>query len=132
MILTSYLLDTHALIFWFSKENVSQEYIDFLDEQNELENLYVSSISFWETALLVKKKRIELEDVNAWRIGLIENSSIKLIRPSAREMIESTNLPDYHKDPFDRLLIVQALTNNCLFVTKDKIIQQYNLKTFWI
>jgi len=56
MILTSYLLDTHALIFWFSKENVSQEYIDFLDEQNELENLYVSSISFWETALLVKKE----------------------------------------------------------------------------
>jgi PIN domain nuclease of toxin-antitoxin system len=132
MILTSYLLDTHALIFWFSKENVSQEYIDFLDEQNELENLYVSSISFWETALLVKKKRIELKDVNAWRISLIENSNIKLIRPSAREMIESTNLPDYHKDPFDRLLIVQALTNNCLFVTKDKIIQQYNLKTFWI
>jgi len=130
--LTSYLLDTHALIFWFSKENVSQEYIDFLDEQNELENLYVSSISFWETALLVKKKRIELKDVNAWRISLIENSNIKLIRPSAREMIESTNLPDYHKDPFDRLLIVQALTNNCLFVTKDKIIQQYNLKTFWI
>ena len=132
MILTSYLLDTHALIFWFSKENVSQEYIDFLDEQNELENLYVSSISFWETALLVKKKRIELKDVNAWRISLIENSNIKLIRPSAREMIESTNLPDYHKDPFDRLLSVQALTNNCLFVTKDKIIQQYNLKTFWI
>lgn len=132
MILTSYLLDTHALIFWFSKENVSQEYIDFLDEQNELENLYVSSISFWETALLVKKKRIELKDVNAWRISLIENSNIKLIRPSAREMIESTNLPDYHKDSFDRLLIVQALTNNCLFVTKDKIIQQYNLKTFWI
>ncbi|MBT3177403.1 MAG: type II toxin-antitoxin system VapC family toxin [Desulfobacula sp.] len=130
--MTSYLLDTHALIFWFSKENVSQEYIDFLDEQNELENLYVSSISFWETALLVKKKRIELKDVNAWRISLIENSNIKLIRPSAREMIESTNLPDYHKDPFDRLLIVQALTNNCLFVTKDKIIQQYNLKTFWI
>ncbi|MBU0462753.1 MAG: type II toxin-antitoxin system VapC family toxin, partial [Proteobacteria bacterium] len=102
--MTSYLLDTHALIFWFSKENVSQEYIDFLDEQNELENLYVSSISFWETALLVKKKRIELKDVNAWRISLIENSNIKLIRPSAREMIESTNLPDYHKDPFDRLL----------------------------
>lgn len=130
--MTSYLLDTHALIFWFSKENVSQEYIDFLDEQNELENLYVSSISFWETALLVKKKRIELKDVDAWRISLIENSNIKLIRPSAREMIESTNLPDYHKDPFDRLLIVQALTNKCLFVTKDKIIQQYNLKTFWI
>jgi len=78
------------------------------------------------------RKRIELKDVDAWRISLIENSNIKLIRPSAREMIESTNLPDYHKDPFDRLLIVQALTNKCLFVTKDKIIQQYNLKTFWI
>ncbi len=130
--MNGYLLDTHALIFWFNKENVSQQYVDFLDEQNELENLYVSSISFWETALLVKKQRIELEDVDAWRISLIENSNIKIINPTAREMIESVNLPDFHKDPFDRLLIIQALTNNYFFVTKDKTIQQYNVKIFWI
>lgn len=130
--MNGYLLDTHALIFWFNKENVSQQYVDFLDEQNELENLYVSSISFWETALLVKKQRIELEDVDAWRISLIENSNIKIINPTAREMIESVNLPDFHKDPFDRLLITQAVTNNYFFVTKDKTIQQYNVKIFWI
>ena len=130
--MNGYLLDTHALIFWFNKENVSQQYVDFLDEQNELENLYVSSISFWETALLVKKQRIELEDVDAWRISLIENSNIKIINPTAQEMIESVNLPDFHKDPFDRLLITQAVTNNYFFVTKDKTIQQYNVKIFWI
>ncbi len=132
VILNGYLLDTHALIFWFNKENVSQEYIDFIDEQNELENLYISSISFWETAFLIKKKRIELENVDVWRISLIENANIKLINPTAREMIESVNLPDFHKDPFDRLLIAQAVTNNYFFVTKDKTIQQYNVKTFWI
>ncbi len=130
--MNGYLLDTHALIFWFNKENVSCEYVDFLDEQNELENLYVSSISFWETALLVKKKRIELEDVDAWRISLIETSNIRLIDPTAGEMIGSVNLPDFHKDPFDRLLIAQAIKNNFFFVTKDKTIQQYDVKTFWI
>lgn len=128
----NYLLDTHALIFWASKENASDEYIDFLDEQNELDHLFASSISFWEIALLVKKKRIELDDVEAWRVGLIDDSNIKILNPTALEMIESVNLPDFHKDPFDRLLIAQAVNNNCLFVTKDEIIQQYDVRTFWM
>lgn len=47
-------------------------------------------------------------------------------------MIESTLLPDYHKDPFDRLLIAQAMSNNALLVTKDKTISRYTIETFWM
>ncbi|MCA1795657.1 MAG: hypothetical protein LC660_17630 [Desulfobacteraceae bacterium] len=60
------------------------------------------------------------------------HSQIKTMVPSAEEMIESVNLPDLHNDPFDRLLIAQAKNNNCLLVTKDKIIKQYDIKTFWV
>lgn len=127
-----YLLDTHALIFWFIKENMSDELISFLDELNEAENLFISPISFWEIALLVKKGRIEIDDVNTWRISLVKNSQIMLMNPGAAEMIESVSLPDLHKDPFDRLLIAQALNNNCSLVTKDEIIKQYAVKTFWM
>nr|WP_320193506.1 type II toxin-antitoxin system VapC family toxin [uncultured Desulfobacter sp.] len=73
-----------------------------------------------------------LDDVNAWRISLVKNSQIMLKNPDAAEMIESVSLPDLHKDPFDRLLIAQALNNNCSLVTKDEIIKRYNVKTFWI
>ncbi len=41
-------------------------------------------------------------------------------------MIGFVNLPDFHKDPFDRLLIAQAVKNNFFFVTKDKTIQCKN------
>jgi len=132
VIVNNYLLDTHALIFWFNKENMSSEFISFLDKQNEKNTLFVSPISFWEIALLIKKKRIEMEDPAGWQSNLMVHSQIKTMVPSAGEMIESVNLPDLHNDPFDRLLIAQAKNNNCLLVTKDKIIKQYDVKTFWV
>lgn len=128
----NYLLDTHALLFWFNKENVSDEFVRFFDDQNELERLFISSISFWEIALLVKKCKIELDNVETWRINVLENSNIKMINPSASEMIDSVNLPDIHKDPFDRLLIVQANVSDLFLVTKDEIIKQYKVKNFWL
>lgn len=127
-----YLLDTHALVFWFNKENVSDEFIDFFDDQMDLGALAVSSISFWEIALLVKKGRIELDDVEAWRIQIVDHTHITVITPTASEMIESVLLPDHHKDPFDRLLIVQAKKNGATLVTKDEHITKYAVKTFWL
>lgn len=127
-----YLLDTHALIFWFNREHVSNEFIDFFDDQKDSGNLAVSSISFWEIALLVKKGRIELEDVAAWRIQLIDYTHITEITPTASEMVESVYLPDHHKDPFDRLLIVQAKKNHAVLVTRDEHIAKYEVKTIWI
>ncbi len=94
--------------------------------------MFASSISFWEAALLAKKKKIQINDVHDWKTGLMENTNIKIMDPSASDMIDSTLLPDYHKDPFDRLLIVQALRHKALFVTKDQAMVDYSVKTFWI
>ncbi len=127
-----YLFDTHALIFWSSKQWVSKDFIDFFDSQTLKGNVFASSISFWEAALLAKKKKIQINDVHDWKTGLMENTNIKIMDPSASDMIDSTLLPDYHKDPFDRLLIVQALRHKALFVTKDQAMVDYSVKTFWI
>ena len=128
----TFLFDTHSLIFWDSKQSVSKEYINFFDKQDQLGNLYVSSILFWEITLLVKKGKFEIEDVNAWKTELLNNTNLCLIEPSATEMINSTLLPDYHKDPFDRLLIAQANHRNLSIVTKDQRIQKYDVSVFWI
>ena len=128
----AYLMDTHALLFWANKENVSDEFVDFFDAQNDSGNLAVSSISFWEIALLAKKGRIELDDVEAWRTRLLEHAHITEVSPTASDMIESVNLPEHHKDPFDRLLVVQAVNNNSFLVTRDDLITKYKVETFWI
>lgn len=128
----TYLFDTHSLVFWDNKEAVSEDYVKFFDKQDQKGNIYVSSISFWEIALLVQKGRIEIKDIHAWKNELLSNTNIHLIDPSATELIDSTLLPDHHKDPFDRVLITQANNKNLLFVTKDQAIQEYNVSVFWI
>jgi len=127
-----YLLDTHALIFWSSKEWVSRDFLDFFDLETAKGNVFASSISFWEAALLSKKKKVKIRNVQEWKSGLLENTHIRIINPSASDMIDSTLLPDHHKDPFDRLLIVQATRRKAFLVTKDTAILNYSVKTFWL
>lgn len=128
----AYLFDTHALIFWHNKSGVTDDFIQFFDRKERQGMLYISSISFWEIGLLVKSGRMEIEDLNAWKNELLTNANVHLIDPSAEEMIDSTLLPDLHKDPFDRLLIAQAKHHNLLLVTKDQRIQQYDVPVFWL
>jgi len=128
----SYLFDTHALIFWCTKESVSDDYIIFFDKQEQKGNIFVSSVSFWEIALLAKIGKIEIRDIHAWKNEILNNTNIELLDPTASEMIDSTLLPDHHKDPFDRLLIAQAYRHKLLLVTKDIHIQKYSIQTFWI
>ncbi|MCP4417632.1 MAG: type II toxin-antitoxin system VapC family toxin [Chloroflexi bacterium] len=128
----TYLFDTHALIFWANKTSVSEEFIRFFDEQVEQSTLYVSSISFWEIAFLVQKGRLAIPDIHAWKNELLNHTNIRLINPSASEMIDSTLLPNHHKDPFDRLFIVQANHNNHILVTQDQKIQEYDVTHIWV
>lgn len=132
MIAPRYLLDTHALIFWAQSTHISAQFSAFLDEQQRLGRLYVSSISFWEAALLAKKGRIELADVHAWKNDLLTHTNLHLIDPSATDMIDSVSLPDHHKDPFDRLLIAQANRRELLLVTKDGGFSKYGVSIFWM
>lgn len=127
-----YLFDTHALLFWNLKEAVSDEFIAFFDEQTDMGNVLVSSVSFWEIALLAKKGKIAIHDVGKWKTELTENTGIRIIDPNASEMIDSVLLPDIHKDPFDRLLVVQANQYNAKLVTRDRFIREYAVSVFWL
>ncbi|MDM8568001.1 type II toxin-antitoxin system VapC family toxin [Thiotrichales bacterium HSG1] len=92
----------------------------------------VSNFSFWEIALLVKKGKLELNDIFTWKAEILKKTHLQLISPSSDELIQSTQLPDYHKDPFDRVLITQANWHHAKLVTKDTIIPKYDVETFWI
>jgi PIN domain nuclease of toxin-antitoxin system len=127
-----YLLDTHALLYWYAHYEVSKEFIAFFDKQVSLGQLYTSSICIWETALLVQKGRIVIShDMETWRNVLLE-SGIHLLDPTSIEMIDSVQLPRHHKDPVDRLLIAQAISHSLILVTRDQAIQAYNAAQFWM
>lgn len=128
----AYLFDTHALVFWNNREAVSTKFITFFDDQAHKGRLLVSTISFWEIALLVKKGKVALSDVHAWKNEIVAYTNIQLVGPSASEMIDSTQLPDHHKDPFDRLLIAQANQNGFIIVTRDSRFRDYEVETLWM
>lgn len=71
-----YLLDTHALIFWSIKEDISADLVQFWDDQDQRGNLLVSSISFWEIALLVKKGKLQLSNIHEWKEEILKNTHV--------------------------------------------------------
>ncbi|ETX08459.1 type II toxin-antitoxin system VapC family toxin [Candidatus Entotheonella palauensis] len=127
-----YLFDTHALIFWSNKSSVSAEFIKFFDEQDRQGTLFVSSITFWEIAFLVQKRKLDLADIHAWKNELFHHTNLHLIDPSAADMIDSTMLPPHHQDSFDRLLITQTHRNGLILVTRDVEIQKYEVSRIWL
>lgn len=129
---SGYLFDTHALIFWVNKREVSAKFIQFFDEQNRQGARYGSAISFWEIALLVQKGRLALPDLHRWQEDLLRHTSLRLLEPSVKEMIDSTLLPPLHEDPFDRMLMAQAVEHGLIFVTQDGAIQKYSIAQIWL
>ena len=103
--------------------------VAFLDEENEV---YLSSVSTWEIAIKHKLGKLTLPDppdrfIPNQRsrhqidpLPLDEISTLQLIR-----------LPELHKDPFDRMLICQAIANGAVIVTPDQQIAQYPIRSLW-
>jgi len=125
-------MDTHALIFWVEREEVSPDFIEFFDLQGKKGKVLISSASIWEIALLKKKGRLDIENLHQWKDDILSHSPVEILEPTPADMIDSTLLPDHHKDPFDRLFIAQAINNNAILVTRDRTISQYPVETFWM
>ncbi len=129
------VLDTHTWIWFISKPEVlSKQATKALSAAVEEKSVLISSISAWEVALLVIKKRLTLSlDVTDW-IAKSENLPfIQFIAVSNSIAIKSVNLPQpLHPDPADRIIIATALSTGAPLVTKDKKLLHYpHVKTIW-
>ena len=118
------LLDTHLLL-WAAlfPERLPKKASRLM---NELGNtLYFSTVSIWEISIKLTRPREDLEiDVRQWRSGLLDNGYQELTINSLHAM-SVRDLPDIHKDPFDRLLLAQAMREDLTLVTADEILASY-------
>jgi PIN domain nuclease of toxin-antitoxin system len=129
------VLDTHAWIWFISNPDLlSKRAKKAVNTALEDKSILISSISAWELALLVTKKRIKLTlDVTDW---IAKSESLPFIQsvPVTNSIaVKSVNLPlPLHPDPADRIIIATALSVGAPLVTKDKKLLGYApVRTIW-
>jgi PIN domain nuclease of toxin-antitoxin system len=95
-------------------------------------DVYLSSVSTWEMALKCGIGRLHLpEPVDRFVIGMRERHEICSLEPAEEATLQVTKLPDLHHDPFDRMLVCQAIVHGLTLITPDRLIQQYPVRTDW-
>jgi PIN domain nuclease of toxin-antitoxin system len=121
-----YLLDTHIFIWaMVSPDKLSKQVQKLL--LNTDNTIFVSAISLWEISIKFSLGNLQLNNLMPSElIFLCEEMGFKLINLHAKETATFYNLKvQYHKDPFDRMLIWQALKNNFVMISDDKNVKKY-------
>jgi PIN domain nuclease of toxin-antitoxin system len=116
------LLDTHIYLWWLADSPALPASARKMIETAE--KVYISSASLWESAI---KSGIGKLDVNQEELvaGILESGFTELPVRS-EHTVALLRLENHHKDPFDRMLIAQALSEPLHFLTADSILTRYS------
>lgn len=125
------LLDTHILLWAISDDSRLSEMARSLIE-NEENEIYYSILSIWEVELKQIAHPESMFVTAQELVGYCEKSGFYPVQIKEQHIFELSRLKrdanaPQHKDPFDRLLICQALTENMMLITHDKLIPQYEV-----
>lgn len=125
------LLDTVAFIFLAENDaELSQSARDLI--HNPANELYLSAVSAWEIAIKYSLGRLELkvppeEYVPEQR----HRHRIEPLPISEGDALQVGKLPNLHRDPFDRLILAQAIVHDMAVVTNDSLMQRYAVPIVW-
>ena len=125
------LLDTHTLLWWLS-ENPSLPASARKLIANKNNDVLVSAASAWEIATKVRLGKLPIAIDLAHDFGAyLERERFDILAVSVEHGIRAGLLPGPHKDPFDRMLIAQALAENLAIVSNDVVFDGYGVKRAW-
>lgn len=127
-----YLVDTHALI-WMREGNPRMNRAKwqpvFFNKDNEI---FFSHVSLWEIAIKRSLGKLNLEGSLAdFEHGLRVEYGFSPLPLDVSHFTRLETLPHHHGDPFDRLLIAQAIETGAIAVTDDATWKKYKVKTRW-
>ena len=119
-----YLLDTHLLLWAASQpERLSKKTVELLSEPTS--GVMFSSASVWEVAIKSNLGRRDFQvDARLFRRGLLENGYAEL-PIETDHTLAILDLPDLHKDPFDRIQVAQARVEGLVLLTTDPVVADY-------
>ena len=125
------LLDTHAFLWLITDDDQLSENArqTFLNPEN---SLFFSAASFWEICIKKSLGKISLKD--GWFQTIQKEMGINTIQWIPIEMThcaEVTGLPFHHRDPFDRMLIAQAIVEEMKLLSRDSHLSDYAIELIW-
>lgn len=118
-----YLLDTHIFLWSLDEiKRLTKEVTKILKDPKK--RIFVSVATAWEISIKHKKGKLPLETTleECFRKTTFEILEIKL-----PHILQLENLPIYHKDPFDRMLVAQAIVEKLTIITEDEKIKKYDV-----
>jgi PIN domain nuclease of toxin-antitoxin system len=122
------LLDTHVWVHYINATpGLRIETIRAIDTARISGSVFVSVISIWEIALLVRLRRLALHtSVSQWADQALALPGVSLLSFTPQIAIDSVDLPDpMHKDPSDRILVASARVERLTLITRDRDILSY-------
>ena len=127
----SYLLDTHAFIWW-AGEPARLSSLAVTLCSNPAHTLLLSIASVWEMQIKFQLGKLHLALPLAEIIkNQQQTNQLEILPVSLAHIWGLAKLPDYHKDPFDRLLIAQAITEGLTLISHDANIARYPVQVAW-
>ena len=121
------LLDTHVLV-WLDEGNprLGKAALQTINEALATGQLGVATISFWEVAMLIEKQRLTMQPGLAdWRFELLQAGLLEIPLDGATA-IRAAQLPLFHGDPADRMIVATAIEITATLMTADEKILSWN------
>ena len=125
------LLDTHAFLWWISDDRrLSDRAREIIgDGRNEL---YFSAASGWEISIKVGLGRLDApESLDRFIADQLSRNAIQALPIYLRHALHTRTLPDHHRDPFDRILVSQAVLEETPLLSADPQISRYPVEVVW-
>jgi len=125
---SAHLLDTSTLLWALgSPERLSRAARERVDEGENV----VSVASYWEVVIKTQKGLASITDLPSWWRRATGLAGARTLSIRASHVSALSALPLLHKDPFDRILIAQAIAEGLPFLTSDPQVVAYDVRTIW-
>jgi PIN domain nuclease of toxin-antitoxin system len=127
--MSDFLLDTHTFI-WLSEndQNLPNPLKDIIDTAD---SVYLSVVSLWEIAIKVNLGKLSLQRSYQTIESELKSSDILLLPILFMDTLRISNLPLHHRDPFDRMLIAQAMNRSLIVISRDTQFDAYPIQRLW-
>ncbi|MDT3739268.1 MAG: type II toxin-antitoxin system VapC family toxin [Candidatus Kapabacteria bacterium] len=124
------LLDTHTLIWFLNGENkLSANVLELITSESNRK--FISIASLWEIAIKINLKKLSFDGNVNEIASLIDENGFEILQINIEHLKTYETLELIHRDPFDRILVAQAIVNNMSIITKDSNIRSYSVESFW-